>query len=253
MSRLTIHILGSPEIRLDDQPLALRERKALALLVYLVVTNELHQREPLATLFWPEHSSKQGRSYLRRVLWGLRQTLGDGWLDTDGDDIQLSQTADIWVDVIEFKRLMAQNGPSSTPSSPPEQLEQAVALYRGDFLAGFTLPDSPAFDEWQFFEAETLRQTMISALDDLVLQYTQAIKYEAAIGHVRRRLSLDPLHEPAHQTLMRLYALSGRQAAALRQFDESRRILQDELGLDPDAETQALAAAIREKRFPPAK
>jgi len=49
MSRLTLHLLGSPEIRLDEQPLALRERKALALLVYLAVTAEPHQREALAT------------------------------------------------------------------------------------------------------------------------------------------------------------------------------------------------------------
>jgi ATP/maltotriose-dependent transcriptional regulator MalT len=93
---------------------------------------------------------------------------------------------------------------------------------------------------------------MTAALDELVQHYTEAAAYEAALGHARRRLALDPLHEPAHQTLMRLYAFSGRQAAALRQFDACRRVLQTELGLEPDAETLALATAIREKRLTPA-
>jgi DNA-binding SARP family transcriptional activator len=180
MNRLSLHLLGSPEIHLDDQPVALKERKALALLAYLAVTAEPHQRETLATLLWPEQNASRSRTYLRRVLWGLRQTLDDGWLDTDGDDIQVSQTANIWIDVTAFEALIAQSG--------FEQLEQAATLYRGDFLAGFSLPDSPSFDEWQFFEAETLRQSLIATLDNLVRHDTQAINYEAAIGHARRRV-----------------------------------------------------------------
>ncbi len=111
----------------------------------------------------------------------LNETLGDGWIEADGDTLRLSQTAEIWVDVISFKTLIAQNG--------IEQLEQAVALNRGEFLTGFTLSDSPTFDDWQFFEAETLRQTLISALDELIQPAMQAAAYEIAIPHARRRLA----------------------------------------------------------------
>ena len=102
MSRLGLHFLGSPQVHLNDQLIVLKERKALALLVYLTVTAEPHQREALATLYWPEQSAKQGRAYLRRLLWVLKEALGDGWIDTDGDTLGLSQTAEIWVDVIAF-------------------------------------------------------------------------------------------------------------------------------------------------------
>ncbi len=56
---------------------------------------------------------------------------------------------------------------------------------------------------------------------------------------------MDPLHEPAHRQLMSLYARSGQQAAALRQYQECVRRLQNELGVEPDAETSALYEAIR--------
>jgi DNA-binding SARP family transcriptional activator len=155
MSHLTLHIFGSPEIHIDDNPLAIKERKALALLVYLAVCGAAQQRETLVTLLWPEHEPKRGRSNLRHVLWVLKQAIGEGWLETEGEHIALRQSADVWTDVASFKTLLADKGASSSSSPSLEQLEQAVALYRGDFLAGFTLPGCPAFDEWQFFEAET--------------------------------------------------------------------------------------------------
>jgi predicted ATPase/DNA-binding SARP family transcriptional activator len=221
------------------------------LLIYLAVTGEPHQRETLATLFWPDYNRKHGRNNLRRIVWKLRKALGEACLQVEGDTICLRQTADVWTDLAEFKMLLSQGADQQGPLQPTTlaALEKAIVLYRGDFLAGFTLPDSPAFDEWQFFETDTARQKMFEGLDALMQHYVVTETYDRAIPHTRHRLALDPLHEPAHQTLMRLYALSGRRAAALRQFDECQRVLQAELDLAPDTETIALAAAIREKRL----
>lgn len=118
-------------------------------------------------------------------------------------------------------------------------------------MTGFTLADCPDFDEWQFFQTESFRQSFAAALADRVAVLNEQHDYEAFIPHARRLLALDALHEPAHQMLMRLYALSGRQAAALRQFSECQRILQEELGQEPEAATQALAEAIRKKQLRP--
>lgn len=253
MSRLALHLLGSPEVHLDDKPLILKESKALALLVYLAVTRAPHQRESLSTLFWSEHSPEQGRANLRHVLWVLRKAIGDGWLDTSRTEIGLRQGADVWTDVTSFQSLLAQDKipqpQTASPLADVVRLEEAVALYRGDFLAGFTLADSPAFDDWQFFQAESARQSMLTALDRLVAEYTASGALDQAIGHARHRLSLDNLHEPAHRTLMRLYARTGRQAAALRQAEECARLLDEELGVEPEAETLALAAAIRAREI----
>jgi DNA-binding SARP family transcriptional activator len=97
-------------------------------------------------------------------------------------------------------------------------LTEAVTLYTDDFLAGFTLRDSPDFDEWQFFQAESLRQDLGAALEQLVRGLSAQDEYETAIPYARRWLSLDSLHEPVHRELMRLYAWSEQLAAAMRQY-----------------------------------
>jgi DNA-binding SARP family transcriptional activator len=104
------------------------------------------------------------------------------------------------------------------PSADQQALAAGLALYRDDFLAGFTLRDSPAFDEWQFFEAERLRQLCLSTLERLVELYSRTGDHDGAIAAARRRLALDPLHEPAYRALMRAYAAAGQRAAALRQY-----------------------------------
>ena len=117
-------------------------------------------------------------------------------------------------------------------------------------MAGFGLPDSPAFDEWQFFETESLRQQLAQALQRLIGWHARQREYGDAIAYARRWLALDSLHEPAQRELMRLYALAGQQAAALRQYQECVRLLEQELGLEPEPETTELNEAIRTRRFP---
>jgi serine/threonine protein kinase/DNA-binding SARP family transcriptional activator len=100
-------------------------------------------------------------------------------------------------------------------------------------------------DEWQFFQAEALRRDLATALEQLVICLKTREDYETAIGHARRWLSLDPLHEPAHCQLMELYALTGQHSAALRQYQECVRLLKEELGLPPQDETTALYQRLR--------
>ncbi|MDX1417494.1 MAG: BTAD domain-containing putative transcriptional regulator, partial [Candidatus Promineifilaceae bacterium] len=143
-----------------------------------------------------------------------------------------------WLDVKDFQQL-TKNERSG------ENLIAAADLYREDFLSGFTLPDCPEFDAWQFFQTESLRQALATALDRLIDRLSERTDYETAVSHARRRLALDPLHEPAHRQLMRLFAQSGQQAAALRLYDLCRRTLADELGLEPADETTALYREIQ--------
>ena len=82
------------------------------------------------------------------------------------------------------------------------------------------MPDSPAFDEWQFFLRESLRQLYGQVLEQLVQAYRSQQAWDQAIGYARRWVGLDGLHEPAHRMLMRLYAWAGQHAAALRQYQE---------------------------------
>jgi predicted ATPase/DNA-binding SARP family transcriptional activator len=251
MPRLSLRLLGPPLVELDGQPVQLGRHKAVALLAYLALTRQPHSRDALATLLWPELDQSGARGQLRRTLSLLNRTLGREWLAVDRETAGWAADAEAWVDVDHLReRLAACAGHGHPPEQACEDcvplLAEAVDLYRDGFLAGFTLPDAPAFDEWQFFEGEGLRDGVADALQRLARWYGDCGEYESAISYARRWLSLDPLHEPAQCELMALYARSGQRAAALRQYAECERVLQEELGVSPSPETTALYAQIRD-------
>ncbi|MGE5601786.1 MAG: AfsR/SARP family transcriptional regulator [Nitrososphaerales archaeon] len=225
-------------------------RKTLALFAYLVTTCRSHGREALCGVFWPEDDPDTARANLRRALSELKQAIGSEVIDADRSQVAMSPGCHVELDVESFKQELARvRGHShAAPAQCPACLAGlafAVDLYTGDFMAGFTLPDSPAFDEWQFFEAESLRQSLGQSLETLAAGHAGQGAYERAIEYGRRWLALDTLHEPAHRELMRLYALAGRKEAALRQYGECARVLSEELGIEPGEETRGLYQAIR--------
>jgi predicted ATPase/DNA-binding SARP family transcriptional activator len=257
VSSLKLFLLGPPRIEYDARPVEIRRRTTLALLVYLAVTGESQRRDTLATLLWPDSPQSSARAALRRDLSILNKSLGGEWLEIDRETAALRRGPGFWLDVEQFQQHV---GVGRTHNHPPHEvcfgclppLTQAVALYRDDFLAGFTLSDSPDFDEWQFFQTEGLRQTLASALERLVRGYSAQGESELAISYARRWLTLDPLHEPAHQCLMQLYAWVGQRAAALRQYRECVRLLEKELGVTPSDETTGLYRAIKARQVPSA-
>jgi predicted ATPase/DNA-binding SARP family transcriptional activator len=250
MPRLTLRLLGPPLVELDGEPVHLGRHKAVALLAYLALTRGPHARDALATLLWSELDQSGARGQLRRTLSLLNRMLGEGWLDIDRETAAWAGNAEARIDVEILRERLAA---CAVHGHPPEQtraecvplLAGAVDLYRDGFLAGFTLPDAPAFDEWQFFEGEGLRDGVSDALQRLATWYGGLGEYESAIPYARKWLALDPLHEPAQRELMALYARSGQRAAALRQYGECERVLQEELGIPPSPETTALYAQIR--------
>ncbi len=255
MAHLKLFVLGQPRLERDGGPIELNLRKALALLVYLAVSGQPHSRDALATLLWPDSDGREGRARLRRTLHRLNLLVGEEVLDTSLDTIRVHPRAELWLDCAVFRKHVTA-GLAAAPQDvfAPERLAHlnaAVELYTEDFLAGFTLPDSPTFDEWQFFQRESLRQLYGQVLEQLVQAYRGQQAWNQAIAYARRWLALDGLHEPAHRMLMRLYAWAGQQAAALRQYQECARILAAELGAAPEEETTALYEAIRARQPAP--
>jgi ABC-type oligopeptide transport system substrate-binding subunit/DNA-binding SARP family transcriptional activator len=252
MSSLKLYLLGPPRLERDGVPLEFDTRKNLALVAYLAVTGESHSRETLITLLWPELEPSRARAGLRRNLSVLRKAMGGEWLVAEREIIGAETDADFWLDVDRFQSLLRvwqrhDHSGDEVCSECLTNLAKAVELYRGDFLEGFSLRDSPNFDDWQFFQTESLRQELASALERLVRGYAAQGTYEAAIPYARRWLALDPLHEPVHRYLMSLYVWSGQRAAALRQYGECERVLEEELGVPPEGETTQLFEAIKEQ------
>jgi DNA-binding SARP family transcriptional activator len=256
MSGLKLFLLGSPLIEYDGKPIDINRRKAVALLIYLAVTGDAHTRDGLATMLWSDFDQRRARASLRSALWDLNKTAIGPGLVVEPETVQLRVEAGLWVDATHFRQLLAacdSHGHAAHEVCPAcrDPLTEAVTLYRDDFLAGFTLPDAPEFDEWQFFQSENLRQKLASALERLIRLYQAQNELAEAIPYARRWLSLDPLHEPAHRQLMLLYAQSGQQAAALRQYQVCADALEAELGLAPNQETTILYEQIRAGRLNP--
>ncbi len=252
MPRLSLRLFGPPRLELDGAPVETDRRKALALLAYLAVTGQSHSRETLAALFWPEYDQSHAFAYLRRTLWEINQMVGEGWVLADREEVSLNPDARqaVWLDVAQFKSLLAECRKASRGNVAPcaaclTPLTEAAALYQDHLLAGFSLKDTPAFDDWLFFEAEGLRRDLASALETLVRCHCEQGDADAAIPFARRWLALDPLNEATHRQLMRVYEQAGQHAAALRQYQECARILQEELGAEPQPETTALFERLR--------
>ena len=150
---LEISLIGPPRVARDGQPVTFDTRKAMALLAHLALAERPRSREALCELLWPGHDPEHARGALRRTLSTLRKAVGEEWIDTTGDSIALVRGADLALDVARFRELAA-DGASL------EALAEAVALFSAGFLEGFSLRDSPAFDDWQVGEADALEREL---------------------------------------------------------------------------------------------
>ena len=136
---------------------------------------------------------------------------------SNGDALSISSDVELWVDCHAFEAaatagLAAEGGRSA--ESALTQLAEAAAAYHDDFLAGFGVPDSPPWEEWQFLERERLRQLYGRVLERLVGIYLEHEAWEPGLEIGHRWLALDPLNESAYRALIRLYSLGGQRAAS---------------------------------------
>jgi DNA-binding SARP family transcriptional activator len=171
-------------------------------LAYLVVESEgPHHREKLAGLLWPDWPERAARNNLRHALAVLRKALRDRtpppdgeasppWLHVTRQTVQFNAASDHSLDVADFERQIAdgqrqianQKDPQSAVSnlqSAIRNLQSAIHLYQGDFLEGFSLPDSPAFEEWALLTGAQLRRLVMDALHRLAEAYRERGEHAA--------------------------------------------------------------------------
>jgi predicted ATPase/DNA-binding SARP family transcriptional activator len=243
--KLELSLLGTVTIRRNgaeiSEPIP---AKSQALLFYLAVTGRPHSREKLAGLLWGEKSEVKAKANLRKALSILRRLCEDALIITR-PTVSFDHNSDYWLDVAVLESALAAN------ELAPEKLEplrEAAELYRGEFLEGFSVRQATGFEEWVLGERERLRQLAIQGLQRLSEAYATQGKYAAGIECANRLLALEPWQEEAHRQLMTLLARSGQQSAALAQYETCRRVLAEELGVEPLAETQALYHRLKTRR-----
>jgi DNA-binding SARP family transcriptional activator len=252
MPALQMALLGPMQVRFAGHLVArFPTIKVQALLAYLAVeAQSAHPRDALVGLFWPDYAPESARQNLRQTLFRLRQVIPADCLLITNQTVQFNPVSDYSLDVTTFTELITacrrhDHADLVQCRECSHRLQQAVELYRGDFLAGFFLDDSPAFEEWLLLKREWLRREDLQALAHLAEYHERQGVYAQAQVYAWRQVELDPAREEAHQQLMRVLALSGRRSEALAQYESCRRLLAEELGVEPSAETVTLVEQIR--------
>jgi DNA-binding SARP family transcriptional activator len=258
MAELTLSMLGPVQVTLDSRPIQFRTRKTQAMLLYLV-SEASTRRETLLSLLWEDYPERSARQSLRTSLSYLRKTIpevvtrdGSGrvpFVRSDKQIVKINPTASYQSDLTTFTELLQVVEDHPHDDLPHcdaclDSLRQAAELYRGDFLADFYLPDSSRFENWTAVRREEYRRQALFAMESLAAVHLAGEQYDLAEGYARRQLELNNLRESAHRQLMSALARTGRRRAALTHFENCRQLLQDELGIEPSAETQLLYDAI---------
>lgn len=229
MTAFSLGTFGFPEVHVDGRPIKLALRKGLALLVYLGEARGAVARETMATLLWPETPRETSLARLRRLLHRVELALGQSVFETDRTSLRWSSDIEVQLDSQLFEQACDRGA-----------FEQACLIYCGDFLAGFAPEECPEFDDWAFFRREALRGRLVHALERLVQDKNAAGDHFAATVHAQRLVELDPLSEVYGRHLIRSLLLAGDRSAAERHHAALTQRLRDELGVTPEAETEAL-------------
>ncbi len=257
MALLSIDVLGPLNVSLGGTPItALESVKVRALLAYLAVeSSQAHSRQALVGLLWPDYTEESARHSLRQALFNLRSALGDPaadppFLRINRDQIQFNRESDYELDLERFNHYFftsADNLPLCTEDCAvhASNLEEMVRLYRGEFLHHLMVVDSSEFEDWLLVQRECLHQRVLTAHAYLANYYELHADFNNARRHASRQLELDPWREEAHRQLMRALAMDGQRSAALAQYETCKRVLADELDVEPAEETRQLYEQVR--------
>jgi DNA-binding SARP family transcriptional activator len=240
MADLRVQLLGVPTITLGGVPLTFQRRNTLALLAYLAISGTAQPRDSLATLLGGEVTDEQAHKLLSNALTDLRRHLRDYLIFTP-HTVAFRCDQPHWLDVAEFSARLA--GGLAAPDSG--SLQTAVALYRGEFLAGLSLRSAPELDSWLVAQREAYHRQLVQALRALVERAVHDRALEDGIAAARQLLGLEPWLEDVHRQLMALLAWAGRREEALAQYESCCRVLREELDAEPTAETTALYVRLR--------
>jgi len=262
---LQLNLFGSFSAKKHQgQEIAFRDDKVRALLAYLVVEYDRpHRRESLAEIFWGQSPEPRARQSLRMALTRLRKSLSGvivetyekpPFLDISRQSVQIHPQTELHdIDVVVFEHLVAkceENQTTSLDDAPfvRDWMSKAVTLYQGNFLAGFTLTDSPRFDDWLLMMQGRYEQQVLSFLHTLTEDALEHEWIQKAERYAQRQLEILPWLETAHRQLMRLYAQRGLRQLVDQQYQSCVYILETELDTHPEPETEQLLEQIKLER-----
>lgn len=225
MPACSVQLLGGYRVDVNGRPAAAgawRHRRAADLVKLLALTpgHRLH-REELIEALWPDLRPQAGAANLRKAIHFARRALAsEEAVRTDADMVSLWPHGDLEIDAEAFEAAAT----DALGRHDPVGAMAADEAYRGDLL-----PED-RFAEWTQRPRERLRRLHLDVL--------------RLAGLWERVLDADPLDEAAHREVMRGHLEEGNRQAAMRQFEQLRKVLAEEVGVGPDPQTVALYEAI---------
>ncbi len=252
-STLRVQLFGAARMHIGQQPIAnFPTAKARLLFFYLLVFHrDEHPRSVLQGIFWGDRSDERARHSLRTELWRTRQwlkslpgTTGLSLVNRD-EQICLQVKEDCWLDTEEFEKSIkrANHLQVAAPDQAAAALREAVDLYGGNLLEGF-------YDEWCLTERERLENLYLDALTRLMVFHAERREYGQAIPYAQRILREEPLREDIHRELIKFYANSRQVSQAIAQYQTCETILDRELHVAPEPETQRLFHSLMAGQYP---
>lgn len=235
--RFELRCLGDPMLlSADGQPVRIRVRKHLALLIYLVVERGTrHRREHLADLLWPNLSENDGKHSVATAVTMLRAALGGEALDSNREGIQWS-FSNIGLDL---DRLASGDVLGDESGHGPLQV--------APFLEGLEIPGATEYMLWR----ERQRASWLPKIRDALVVLMDRCRRTGDSRQIElmadRMLALDDLSEDAIRAKMEARAFAGDRLSALRIFESWKERLREELGAQPGALVEGMAVRLRKR------
>ncbi len=215
-NQLYIHAFGTCEMFVADthQPLVWKTTKTAEIFLYFLKQPQTFlSKDTILEDLWPEMDPEKTSKRLHTYVYQIRKTLKDIGLDENliykNKGYSIHRT-NIRCDTIEFTQLLQSASQSPTEDAKIAQLEQAVQLYKGDYLQG-------AYSQWVLEERNRLELLLMQARKELAALYLTQQNYPAAEKHLLAILDIDPLYKEVHDTLLEVYHRSGNAMAAAAQ------------------------------------
>ena len=215
--------------------------KRLAVLAYLAAARPrgMHRRDSLLVMFWPDENEQRARNALSQTLHAIRRDIGQHVLMTQGHELIGVDSAGLSCDAVDFEERLDRN-----------ELEDALGLYRGEFLSGLAIGDAAGFDRWQESEAWRLQRRAWTAAEALADVAEAGGNTIAALHWLEQAVGFLPTDEVLLRRLLTLTDSVGDRAGALRAHERFSALLREEYGVAPSPETEALVEEIRRRRTP---
>ncbi|MBN4667093.1 AAA family ATPase [Pandoraea nosoerga] len=235
----SLYLLGPMRVEQGKQACAVKYTKARGLLAYLALQPGYHTRGALADLFWPDEDGQGGRDKLKRMLFHLRDTLGDELFESDRQVVRLRPETGLWIDAHVFASMIEQASRTLDTvtgldlAAHLQHLADAVALYQGPFLHGLSVRDTPDLEQWIELQRDEYQRRRVFGERLLADGYARLGDLDQALAHARQLVALAPFDESGWHCLLALLLRAGRRDDAETEYRRLCDILHEELGESP--------------------